>query len=257
LIESKQPQRAGCTRKHTRMLAGARLLLVLLGTAHGLTCGHSKPSAVVRKPAVLLSAAGRQSNPLLRQWDRYMLALEAHPMPTKMATAAVLASAGDLIAQRLEKLSAFALGRLLALVAVNVLYITPLLSLLYFVNEWLVGGKLRKPAGTWVGTGLRLAFDQLVNAPLCVFGFFWAFGLANAIAAAATTGVPLPLAGELASATWSKLNVEYVAMMVSNWKIWVAPQIINFALMPPALRVPFASLVALVWNVVQSLIANR
>ena len=32
---------------------------------------------------------------------------------------------------------------------------------------------------------------------------------------------------------------------------------INFGLMPPKLRVPFASLVALVWNVVQSLIANR
>ena len=36
-----------------------------------------------------------------------------------------------------------------------------------------------------------------------------------------------------------------------------ASQMINFGLMPPKLRVPFASLVALVWNVVQSLIANR
>ena len=42
-------------------------------------------------------------------------------MPTKMATAAVLAGAGDVIAQRIEASGPFAIRRFLTLIAVNVL----------------------------------------------------------------------------------------------------------------------------------------
>ena len=35
------------------------------------------------------------------------------------------------------------------------------------------------------------------------------------------------------------------------------PQLLNFALVPPPLRLPFANAVALVWNVVLSIAANE
>ena len=47
------------------------------------------------------------------------------------------------------------------------------------------------------------------------------------------------------------------AMLLANWRLWVLPQLVNFRLVPPALRLPFGSLVALVWGVIQSIIVNR
>mmetsp|Transcript_40838 Transcript_40838/g.135242 ORF Transcript_40838/g.135242 Transcript_40838/m.135242 type:complete len:264 (-) Transcript_40838:2375-3166(-) len=190
------------------------------------------------------------------QWARYMRALDDNPLRTKMATGAVLAATGDLIAQLLEGSTSFALRRLLNLVAVNVLYVTPFLCATYAANEWAVGSKLRLGAGSTAGTAARLIFDQFVNAPIVVLGFFCSFGLVSALSAAAFAGEPFSLAA-LVSSVVIKLQNEYVGTMISNWKIWIPPQLVNFALMPPPLRVPFASLVALVWNVVLALVANR
>ena len=71
-------------------------------------------------------------------WSRYLRALEETPMPTKMVTAAVLSGTGDVIAQCIEGTGSFALRRFLTLIAVNVLYIVPILTAFYAVNEWLV-----------------------------------------------------------------------------------------------------------------------
>ena len=73
----------------------------------------------------------------LRQLQRYQAALEASPMRTQMATAALLAGVGDAIAQRIEarSLATFAWRRFASLVFVNVVYIVPLLSVLYAAND--------------------------------------------------------------------------------------------------------------------------
>ena len=67
--------------------------------------------------------------------------------------------------------------------------------------------------------------------------------------------------GSLASfsvaAIAAKLRAEYVLTIVSNWKVWVLPQLLNFAIVPVNLRVPFANLVGLVWTVILSILANR
>ena len=174
-------------------------------------------------------------------------------MLTKMATAAGLGSLSDIIAQLLEGQASFVVPRFFALAFVNTFYITPLLSVFYAVNEWVAGDVLRLPAETWRGACVRLAVDQLLFAPACILGFFWVYGLAEARIAS-------PLGGggaHVYAAIATKLRVEYRAMLISNWQVWILPQLINFRLMPPALRLPFGSLVALVWGVIQSLIANR
>ena len=155
------------------------------------------------KPLTLLAATpggGGGGGRLAGMWSAYVSALDTHPMRTKMATAAVLASAGDMIAQRLEGLAVLSVGRVLTLVAVNVCYITPILTAFYSLNEWLCGKVLGLPSGTTKGTAARLAFDQLANAPIVIFGFFMAFGLANNLIATPLSGGAIaPLSTVLAS----------------------------------------------------------
>ena len=48
-----------------------------------------------------------------------------------------------------------------------------------------------------------------------------------------------------------------MSTLISNWKVWVLPQLLNFKVVPPQLRLPFANVVALVWNVILSVLANK
>lgn len=191
-----------------------------------------------------------------KQWSRYLQALEENPMPTKMATAAFLSGTGDVIAQGMGGASSFALRRFLTLVAVNVLYIVPILTGFYAVNEWIVN-KLEMKDG-WQKTGVQLAFDQLINAPIVIAGFFTTFQVATAVAEALCTGfATMPSLSGIAQSVGAQLRAEYVSTVISNWKIWVLPQLVNFALVPPYARVAFANAIALVWNVVLSVVANK
>merc|ERR1712217_94166 len=173
-----------------------------------------------------------------RQWDRYNRALYASPLLVQAITAAVLGGMSDIIAQVLEGASAFVLARFVALALVNIVYITPLLALFYAANEWLVGEALQMPADSWRGTCLRLGIDQLLFAPICIAGFFWAYGLTEGALSCVVEGRPLECA-VLRDGIGTKLSVEYRAMVISNWQVWILPQLINFRLIPPALRLPF------------------
>ena len=108
-----------------------------------------------------------------------------------------------------------------------------------------------------LGTLFRLAFDQLINAPICIFGFFWAFAATDLTAAVLKGSLGAGLMANIGHATWVKIKADYWTTVISNWKVWIAPQLINFAVMPVPLRVPFANVVAVVWNVILSIIANR
>ena len=113
------------------------LLLIALASASGLV-----PSALApRRAGLLLEARQRQlvcldlrdvhrwTVRLERQLRRYEAALDASPMRTQMMTAAVLAGAGDVIAQWLEGASSsFAWRRFAVLIFVNVIC-TPLPAL--------------------------------------------------------------------------------------------------------------------------------
>ena len=177
-------------------------------------------------------------------------------MPTKMATAAVLSGTGDIIAQAIDTTAPFALKRLLTLVAVNVCYIVPILTAFYAANEALARALKLEPG--WKRTAFQLGFDQLVNAPIVVGGFFCAFQISSAIADALTVaGSGMPGAGVLLESMRAQLHASWASTVVTNWKVWVLPQLINFAIIPPYGRVAFANAIALVWNVILSVIANK
>ena len=176
-------------------------------------------------------------------------------MPTKMATAAVLSGMGDVIAQSIDASTPFAIKRLLTLVSVNVFYIVPILTVFYAANEALASA-LRLEKG-WKRTTIQLGFDQLVNAPIVVGGFFCAFVVASAIADALTMGVGMPSVGVLLASMRNQLSSSWASTVIANWKVWVLPQLINFAIVPPYGRVAFANAIALVWNVILSVMVNK
>ena len=74
-------------------------------------------------------------------------------LKTKAVTAGVLASLGDVIAQRVEGSAAITLGRTLTMMGVNVFYIVPILSFFYAANE--EGDPGLKLRGTWGTTAVR------------------------------------------------------------------------------------------------------
>jgi len=186
-------------------------------------------------------------------WARYNKANQEHPWATKMTTSAVLASVGDVIAQCLEGASSLAIKRLLSLAIVNVLYIVPLLSVLYAFNEKVCTKFVGSERGTWKSTGTMLTFDQCFIAPIAIFGFFWAYGFVTSLFGV----LGAPSLGALFSTTVAEIKTKYISTLVANWKVWVLPQILNFGVVPPAFRVSFANCVALLWNIILSIIANK
>ena len=233
------------------MLLLATLAVALSPTARSVDYPH----VVTRNtaPQLIGAASPGPASFIAHKWSAYLVLLEERPMATKMATSAVLAGAGDVIAQSIEASGSFFLRRFLTLIAVNVLYIVPILTAFYALNEGVIS-KLKTPAG-WKRTGIQLAFDQLVNAPIVVAGFFAAFQLFTAVGETLASGAPFAL-NSVAGATMAAWKSSYVSTVISNWKVWVLPQLLNFALVPPYARVAFANLIGLVWSVILSVIAN-
>ena len=74
-------------------------------------------------------------------------------------------------------------------------------------------------------TGAMLAVDQLLNAPLCILGFYYAFSLSAVLFGAE----PFPRGAFPGWAgVWRATNAEVRAKfwetLVKNWQVWVLPQ---------------------------------
>lgn len=78
-----------------------------------------------------------------------------------------------------------------------------------------------------------------------IAGFFTAFQIATACAEGLCNGFgTVPSAATLIGSISTQLRSSYVTTLISNWKVWVLPQLINFAFIPPFARVAFANAVA-------------
>lgn len=204
-------------------------------------------------PVRHLQVASRdvEENPLSLAWSQYTSAAECYPKRTRMTTACFLASMGDVIAQIIEGTKEIVLARVLALVFVSVLYIVPMRSIFYDWNEQLVT-RLGLKRGNWNTTGVMFAFNQLVSAPIQLFGFYFAFVLARAVVSGSFTAL-----SELGPLVTAKIQDEYMSTLLTNWKVSSLPMLVNFGLVPPSLRVIFANCYDLVWTVILSILTNR
>jgi len=242
-----------CVAAH---LSGVHGLQALAHTrTRPLVPGYASARAAVvgmsEHDALLNLRGGATEGALGRLWSRYTTASDEHPMTTKMVTAFVLAIIGDIIAQVVEGAKVIVAGRCFSLGVINVVYLVPVLSFFYAMNERLINA-LGMERGTWQTTGVQLAFDQLVNAPIVILGFYTVFSITNALRSGSLAALLT-----VAASVQAKVQAEYVNTLISNWKVWVLPQLFNFAVVPPPLRVGFANCVGLVWTVILSILANR
>ncbi|KAI9738918.1 MAG: hypothetical protein M1818_005231 [Claussenomyces sp. TS43310] len=84
----------------------------------------------------------------------------------------------------------------------------------------------------------RVAFDQLIFAPLGIALFFTVMTVAEGGGRRAVT---------------NKIRDMYLPTLKANFMVWPAVQIINFRLMPIQLQVPFVSSVGIAWTAYLSL----
>ncbi|KAJ1675714.1 hypothetical protein EV182_000727 [Spiromyces aspiralis] len=88
----------------------------------------------------------------------------------------------------------------------------------------------------------RVATDQLLFAPISMALFFTAISL---------------MEGQGLAGIRYKLRHQYQKALLANYVVWPAVQTVNFTIIPPIFRVPFASVVGLFWNTILSWINER
>lgn len=157
--------------------------------------------------------------------------LTKHPLATQAGTTGALMASGDLIAQtfiqKREKIDGWQTARFF----VCGCFLTgPALRYWYIALDRIYGAGI----GSKIIPLKKVVTDQCVSAPTLVS--------ANMIA------LEYLRPGVSWDQSVDKWKNNIVGMMLENWKIWYPAQMITFYLIPLPYRVPFVSIVALVWN---------
>lgn len=239
------------------------------GTKRRMADGKRK---MVRGPSVFFDSeefrAGseldpRGSNEPETVWAKYQDWCKRHAVVTKALTAAVLATLGDILVQylrtrdqrrELAKLSVEALLEIrpslrnglfplhqplqTAAFALHGLVLAPLGHVWYAALEKLTGG-----VGGAGGLALRVVLDRVIYDPLQL--------LATIVILGRLTG-PSPAIVLRALANPTASTVFWVSL-VANWRVWLPSQLLNYALVPPHLRVLFGNGVSVAWNCAMAL----
>lgn len=145
--------------------------------------------------------------------------------------------------------------RTLSFAAVNGIYVGPLVHTWFGSLEALVdeGGALAA-APKWQKVVAQTAIDQTVGAVAILSSLYVVVALGDAaahgaLAGPAGAGVDADaLAAALGNAV-ARMQTELPATLQSNWRLWPAANLVNFALVPPPLRVLFANVVSVFWNI--------
>uniref|UniRef100_A0A061RKE2 Protein Mpv17 n=1 Tax=Tetraselmis sp. GSL018 TaxID=582737 RepID=A0A061RKE2_9CHLO len=169
-------------------------------------------------------------------WAAYLAQLDKNPVITKSISSAVLNAFGDIISQIfIEGDHPFDWRRLGQFSLIGLFLVGPTLHFWYLTLSRIV-----TVSGT-SGAAIRLALDQLLFAPTFVVVFF-------------STLCCFELQPQKIG---SMLRQEWWPAVVTNWKIWVPFQFLNFRLVPQNLQVLTANIIALVWNTYLSFASHR
>ena len=182
----------------------------------------------------------------------YGASLLSHPLETKLATAAVLAVAGDAIAQRrVDK--PYDCARAASFLLFDMSYRG---GFQHHTFPWIIEcctGDALLCAARWMpmldclGPTLlaaleRTAFNQFVLVPLVYYPLFFAVtGAVQGLSARETVG---------------RARSSFISLTLRNWLFWLPVQFVQFAFLGPKWHVPFVCGMGLVWNVILSTIAG-
>lgn len=168
---------------------------------------------------------------MARLLKSYLRVLDRHPLVTQALTTGVLMSAGDVISQVVVEKKTFTeygIKRTARFFIFGTFFLGPALRKWYGFLD----ATIKKPA--FGGVLAKIALDQLFFAPalLCI--------ILGTMTAWSTYSL---------DAAVSKINRDYKDVLITNYKIWPAAQVINFYFVPLQHRILYVGTVALFWNV--------
>jgi len=178
--------------------------------------------------------SGSISGTVQRFWTSYTRAVDQKPLLTKAITSAVLAAAGDVLAQLVaSKNGELDVVRILRFAAVNGILVGPTFHFWY--------GSLSKlvPWGGFSGAMVRMVPDQLVFSPAFLFVF---------LSVVRTAATPLEGLQPPSRDLWWTANC-------INWSVLPITQLMNFWLIPLNLQVLFSNFIAVGMSAVMSFLA--
>lgn len=169
-------------------------------------------------------------------WAAYIRELELRPVLTKMWTSGLTNAIGDVVAQHFFADHPFDWHRLFVFTNLGIFLVGPALHYWYGIL-----GRIFVRSGFTSALG-ALCLDQFAFAPC-----FCATIIATLVAVETSeTKKVIP-----------KLQQDLLPTVLMNWKIWIPAQLINFWVVPPALRVLFANMVALIWTTYLSYASHK
>jgi hypothetical protein len=203
------------------------------------------------KPALLRSSALLLLTPAARAFsvgsipgvEAYTHLLAAHPLETKVSTAAALAVLGDGIAQRSIP-APYDKTRALSFVLFDASYRGGFQHQLF---PWIIdncrGEQLQQLLGASEATAAfaaveSTAFNQLVIVPVVYYPLFFA-----------VTGAVQGLTTEQSLA---RARSQFGYLTLRNWSFWVPAQFCQFAFLDLEWQVPYTCVMGLAWNIILS-----
>ena len=211
------------------MAASIRLLLVLAPSV----------AALALPPLVVPPAAGAAL-------ASYAKELVVHPLSTKVATACVLAVAGDALAQSRNG-EPYDVRRASSFVVFDALYRGAFQHVTFpIIEDTIRGVALHQllsgiPLETCAAIA-RTAANQLVIVPTVYYPLFFA--------------VTAAVQGLSAKQGVERAKEKFWPLMSRNLVFWLPVQYVQFALIPGSWQVTYVCIMGLVWNVILSAVAG-
>lgn len=211
---------------------------------------HDAPSSLLSSTTFVPSLRPQQT--ALALFNDYQSLLAVHPLPTKLVTGAILAVAGDAIAQSRDK-GEYNPSRGASFAAFDVTY-RAVQNQLFPVIVDNFQGRYILTAVEAVGLSQllgnvdvmaameRALVNQLIVVPFFYYPVFFMF-----------SGFQLGL-------TWDegvdRAKQNFLPLMKRNLLFWIPIQYTQFAIVPLDLQIPFLCLAGLVWTYILSILAG-
>ncbi|KAK9703631.1 Mpv17 / PMP22 family [Popillia japonica] len=160
----------------------------------------------------------------------YKRVLNKHPVLTQTIQVGVVMGGGDVISQVVvEKKSykEYNFLRTAQFSSVGLCFLGPTLTMWYRLLAKYVGMK-----GSLV-TVKKVALDQLLFAPFCIAGLM---------------SVLFTIQGQPPKQTINIIKKDYTDILIANYKLWPAVQLVNFYIVPLNYQTLVVQCVALLWN---------
>ncbi|CAB1119563.1 unnamed protein product [Ectocarpus sp. CCAP 1310/34] len=177
-------------------------------------------------------------------WGRYLGALNDQPLLTKALSSGVVSGTANIIEQTLSA-AKFNWEGWVVFSLTGIVFKGMFLHYWYNILDRLGNAKAvtSRVPGKWGRVSFQVLVDTIIGATLLNCGYFAVHEIFSSI----TTGRLFPLPG-LGLRIVEKIASRYSVMMVANCRVWPPVVFLNFAFVPPDLRVLVSNFVAVFWG---------